>query len=163
MNKNIKMLVYTLTKNRKCSLICEHMSFVLLPFRPKSHYTYKLLAVNEPLACFLTPSMTLLILKTKKMKASTQYTDFTGYAAADISDYLGSGGGDDLARMAKFFKLDTTRFKIVGISIYGTEDPTYHYTALIKNKAQMRRSISSACQYISRRRTFCQFCSSDYT
>ncbi|WP_186990426.1 hypothetical protein [Constantimarinum furrinae] len=57
------------------------------------------------------------------MKASTQYTDFTGYAAADISDYLGSGGGDDLARMAKFFKLDTTRFKIVGISIYGTEDP----------------------------------------
>jgi hypothetical protein len=56
------------------------------------------------------------------MKADVQYNDFVGTAAADISDYLGSKYGDYLESFAKFFKIDDNRFKIIGISIYGTEN-----------------------------------------
>lgn len=55
------------------------------------------------------------------MKADVQYNDFTGTAAADISDYLGSKYGDYLESFAKYFKIDENRFKIIGISIYGTD------------------------------------------
>ncbi len=55
------------------------------------------------------------------MKAKTQYNDFLGTVAADISDGLATGG-DDLNSIAKYFKLDRDRFKIVGLSIYGTEN-----------------------------------------
>lgn len=56
------------------------------------------------------------------MKADVQYNDFTGTAAADISDYLGTKYGDYLDSFGKYFKIDEERFKVVGISIYGTED-----------------------------------------
>ena len=56
------------------------------------------------------------------MKADVQYNDFVGTAAADISDFLGSKYGDALESFAKFFKVDSNRFKIIGISIYGTEN-----------------------------------------
>ncbi len=56
------------------------------------------------------------------MKADVQYNDFTGTAAADISDYLGSKYGDHLESFAKYFKIDENRFKIIGISIYGTDN-----------------------------------------
>lgn len=62
------------------------------------------------------------------MKADVQYNDFVGTAAADISDFLGSKYGDDLDSFAKYFKIDETRFKVVGISIYGTEN---YYLSLI--------------------------------
>ncbi|TDN80805.1 hypothetical protein DET49_13017 [Salegentibacter sp. 24] len=55
------------------------------------------------------------------MKAKTQYNDFLGTVAADISDGL-SRNGDDLNSIAKHFELDTDRFKIVGLSVYGTEN-----------------------------------------
>lgn len=55
------------------------------------------------------------------MKADVQYNDFVGTAAADISDFLGSKYGDDLDSFGKYFKIDETRFKIIGISIYGTD------------------------------------------
>jgi hypothetical protein len=54
------------------------------------------------------------------MKADVQYNDFIGTVAADISDYLGTKYGDDLDSFGKFFKVDETRFKVIGISIYGT-------------------------------------------
>jgi hypothetical protein len=56
------------------------------------------------------------------MKADVQYNDFVGTAAADISDFLGSKFGDDLESFGKYFKIDETRFKVIGISIYGTDE-----------------------------------------
>jgi hypothetical protein len=56
------------------------------------------------------------------MKAKVQYGDFVGTVAADIDDHLGRSHGDNLQGIAKYFKLDENRFKIVGLSIYGTEN-----------------------------------------
>lgn len=52
------------------------------------------------------------------MKAKTQYTDMIGTVAADISDFS-SNRLDDLAES---FNVDLNRFKVVGISIYGTDE-----------------------------------------
>ena len=50
------------------------------------------------------------------MKASVQYNDFKGTAAADISDAISVNfGGDNLESFANFFKLDKEKFKIIGI------------------------------------------------
>ncbi|MDA3616680.1 hypothetical protein [Polluticaenibacter yanchengensis] len=62
------------------------------------------------------------------MKAGTQYNDFVGTAAADISDYLGSTFGNSLKSLGEYFKLNLERFKVVGVSIHGSED---HYISLI--------------------------------
>jgi hypothetical protein len=56
------------------------------------------------------------------MKAQVQYNDFEGTVAADISDGLGGVHGDDLESIGKYFNLDENKFKIVGISIYGTNE-----------------------------------------
>jgi len=56
------------------------------------------------------------------MKAHVRYNDFEGTVAADISDGLGRVQGDDLKSIGRFFNLDEERFKIIGISIYGTDD-----------------------------------------
>jgi hypothetical protein len=56
------------------------------------------------------------------MKADVQYNDFVGTAAADISDFLGSTYGDNLESFGKYFKIDRTRFTVIGISIYGTDN-----------------------------------------
>ena len=56
------------------------------------------------------------------MKSNVQYNDFRGTVAADISDALGGVGGDDLKGLVKYFNLDEDRFKIVGLSIYGTDN-----------------------------------------
>jgi hypothetical protein len=54
------------------------------------------------------------------MKADVQYNDFVGTAAADISDLLGSKYGDNLESFGTYFRIDESRFKVIGISIYGT-------------------------------------------
>lgn len=56
------------------------------------------------------------------MKANVQYNDFEGTASADISDFLGGAGGDDIKGLSKYFDLNYDRFTPVGISIYGTEN-----------------------------------------
>jgi len=56
------------------------------------------------------------------MKASVQYNDFEGTVAADISDFLGSPASDDFDAIGKYFGLNQDRFKIVGLSIYGTSN-----------------------------------------
>jgi len=56
------------------------------------------------------------------MKADVQYNDFIGTAAADISDSLGIRYGDNLESFGKYFKIDDNRFKVIGVSIYGTEN-----------------------------------------
>ncbi|MDO9581044.1 MAG: hypothetical protein Q7J06_10855 [Bacteroidales bacterium] len=56
------------------------------------------------------------------MKAQIPYNDFEGSVAADISDGLGKVHGDNLESIGKYFNLDENRFKIVGISIYGTNE-----------------------------------------
>lgn len=56
------------------------------------------------------------------MKAQVPYNDFEGSVAADISDGLGGVHRDNLESIGKYFNLDENRFKIVGISIYGTNE-----------------------------------------
>lgn len=57
------------------------------------------------------------------MNADVSYNDFTGTVAADISDVIGAKfSGDDIISIAKYFKIDDTRFKVVGISIYGVKN-----------------------------------------
>ena len=68
------------------------------------------------------------------MKASKQYTDFIGTAAADISDALGGPGGDDLDTIGKHFGLDHNRFKIVGLSISGIEN--FHISLICIDKSR---------------------------
>lgn len=56
------------------------------------------------------------------MKADTQYNDFKGTVAADISDFLGGPGSDDLKSIGNYFGLNQDRFELIGLSIYGTND-----------------------------------------
>ncbi len=68
------------------------------------------------------------------MKADVQYNDFVGTAAADISDFLGSKYGDGLGSFGEYFKIDETRFKVIGISIYGTD--SFHISFLCVDKVK---------------------------
>lgn len=69
------------------------------------------------------------------MKADVQYNDFVGTAAADISDALGFKYGDYLDSYGKYFNIDENRFKIVGISIYGTESFFVSFYCVDLNKS----------------------------
>lgn len=69
------------------------------------------------------------------MKADVQYNDFVGTAAADISDFLGSKYGDDLESFGKYFKIDETRFKVIGVSIYGTDSFYISFLCVDKQKS----------------------------
>nr|DAD67487.1 MAG TPA: hypothetical protein [Siphoviridae sp. cttdo1] len=67
------------------------------------------------------------------MKASVQYNDLVGTAAADITDFI---GGNSLDEIAKYVQLDTERFKLVGLSIYGTEKPSISLICIDKEQSQ---------------------------
>jgi len=69
------------------------------------------------------------------MKADVQYNDFRGTAAADISDFLGSKYGDNLKSFGKFFKLDESRFEVIGISISGTDNKYISLYCVDKKKS----------------------------
>lgn len=75
----------------------------------------------------------------KKMKADAIYNDFVGLATADISDYLGSKYGDDLDSFGKYFKIDETRFKVVGISIYKTDNFYISFLCVDKLKSTVEK------------------------
>lgn len=51
------------------------------------------------------------------MKAQVQYGDMIGTAAADISDFA----NNDLQQVAINLGVDTKRFKIVGVALYGLD------------------------------------------
>lgn len=67
------------------------------------------------------------------MKASVQYNDLVGTAAADITDFI---GGNSLEEIAKYVELDMDRFKLVGLSIYGTEHPSVSLICVDKEQSQ---------------------------
>ncbi len=69
------------------------------------------------------------------MKADVQYNDFIGTATADISDALGSKYGDNLESYGKFFKVDQSRFQVVGLSVYGTKKPYVSLVCIDKHKS----------------------------
>lgn len=69
------------------------------------------------------------------MKEDVSYNDFVGTAAADISDFLGSKFGDDLESFGKYFKIDETRFRVIGISIYGTDSFYLSFLCVDKQKS----------------------------
>ena len=71
-----------------------------------------------------------------KMKAEVHYNDLKGTVAADISDIISETDRDDLASIGKYFKLNQSRFKIVGISIYGTDD--FYISLVCKDKQKSR-------------------------
>lgn len=66
------------------------------------------------------------------MKASVQYNDLVGTAAADITDFI---DGNSLEEIAKCVELDMDRFKLVGLSIYGTE-PSVSLICVDKEQSQ---------------------------
>lgn len=78
------------------------------------------------------------------MKADVQYNDFVGTAAADISDFLGSKYGDDLDSFGKYFKIDETRFKVIGVSIYGPDSLSISFLCVdkIKSKSDKEHIVS---------------------
>lgn len=73
------------------------------------------------------------------MKADVQYNDFVGTAAADISDFLGSKYGDDLESFGKYFKIDETRFQVIGVSIYGTDSFYISFLCVDKQKSTEKK------------------------
>jgi hypothetical protein len=66
------------------------------------------------------------------MRAKVQYNDFTGTVSADISDFLGGAGGDNIKGLAKYFNLNEERFEPIGISMYGTDG--FHISLLCVDK-----------------------------
>lgn len=82
------------------------------------------------------------------MKASVQYNDFIGTVAADISDSLGAANGDDLVGIGKYFNLDEKRFKIVGLSIYGTNEFSISLICVDKHRStdQKEHLVSLSCE-----------------
>jgi hypothetical protein len=69
------------------------------------------------------------------MKADVQYNDFLGTSAADISDFLGSKHGDTLESIGKYLKVDTIRFKVIGISLYGINSTAISLICVDKNRS----------------------------
>lgn len=67
------------------------------------------------------------------MKADTTYNDLTGTVAADISDLTTTQ--NDLTDLATSFKIDTERFKAVGISVYGTQEFSVSFICVDKTKS----------------------------
>jgi hypothetical protein len=78
--------------------------------------------VNEPSTKVKLKQISLKTVKlnTIGMKADVPYNDFIGTVAADISDDLANQ--ENLQDIAGYFKLDISRFKLVGLSIYGPGD-----------------------------------------
>lgn len=93
------------------------------------------------------------------MKADTQYNDFIGSAAADISDYLGSKYGDHLESFGKYFKIDETRFTVIGISIFGNESFSISLLCVDKQKstAEKEHLVSMSINNIENREEILQF------
>lgn len=56
------------------------------------------------------------------MKASVSYNDFEGTAAADLADHISEHNGSRLLGISSFLKINEERFKVVGISVYGTDN-----------------------------------------
>lgn len=67
------------------------------------------------------------------MKADVVYNDMIGTVAADIADI--STFNNDLDELADFFKIDKKRFKLVGISIFGTKSHSISFLCVDKNKS----------------------------
>jgi len=84
------------------------------------------------------------------MKASVGHDDLVGTVAVDISDFLGGPNTDNLNAIAKYFKLDKDRFKIVGLSITGTENFKFSLICVDKNRSTNDREhiVSMSCDIV---------------
>ena len=82
------------------------------------------------------------------MKANVQYNDFKGTVAADISDFIGSPGGNDLKSIGKYFNINQERFTVVGLSIYGTEKFFISLICVDKEKSIPNKEhiVSMSCE-----------------
>lgn len=82
------------------------------------------------------------------MKARVTYNDFEGTVAADISDMLGGVLNDKLERIGKYFNLDEKKFKIIGISIYGTKEFSISLICIDKERSTAKKEhiVSMLCE-----------------
>lgn len=72
------------------------------------------------------------------MKAKTQYTDLFGTVAADISDFITRT--NQLEELASYFKIDQTKFEVIGISVYGIKDFFVSFICVDKDKSTSQKS-----------------------
>lgn len=73
------------------------------------------------------------------MKADVQYNDLKGTVCADISDFIGEPGKDNLEALARYFKIDKNRFKVVGLSIFGTENFQISLFCVDKDRSTLQK------------------------
>jgi hypothetical protein len=69
------------------------------------------------------------------MKADLINYDFVGTVTAEVSDFLVSEYGDNLESFGKYFNLDLNRFKVIGLSIYGTKNYKLSLICVDKKKS----------------------------
>lgn len=81
------------------------------------------------------------------MKANVQYNDFKGTVAADISDFLGAQAHDDLEAIGKYLNLNQERFKIVGLSIYGTKKNSISLICVDKERSSPQKEHLVSMSY----------------
>lgn len=68
------------------------------------------------------------------MRASTQYTDIHGTAAADIID------ATHLKNLAESHGIDLDRYDPVGISLYGVDDPFLSFICVDKHRSTKEKA-----------------------
>lgn len=67
------------------------------------------------------------------MNAETSYNDLIGSASADIADKISKlNSGDYLKSIAMHYKLDETRYKAVGISLYPISNSSFELLCIDK-------------------------------
>ena len=82
------------------------------------------------------------------MIANTHYNDFKGTVSADIPDMSCGSGGDDIKSLARIFNLNLSRFKPVGISLYGTNGFSVSLICVDKEKSTEEKEhiVSMSCK-----------------
>lgn len=69
------------------------------------------------------------------MKANVAYNDFYGTVAADISDSIGQTCNNSLDCFTEYFEINKDKFKIVGLSISGTDKLNISLICIDKEKS----------------------------
>lgn len=67
------------------------------------------------------------------MKPETQYTDLEGILAADVSDLTTIT--NDLHQLAKHYGIDTERYDVFGLDIYGVKEHSVRLLAVDKEQS----------------------------
>ncbi len=69
------------------------------------------------------------------MKATTQYNDLIGTAAADVADYP----ANSLEELGKNFGLDTEIYQVIGVTVYGVDPPSVSILCIEKSSGNKKK------------------------